>query len=148
MIIVIIWSNFTIGKLATRLPISLPCFLVVTLPWDNKSFESYLIFILFSSFRDKVIFVEEMINRKHTVVCFGMTIDFSGCAINVRFWLSQWWSWHCQGKTCRYLLSDMSHLYNPQNNVLWWCCAQDLDNKFHWPQEGLNCKSLTYEVVT
>ena len=29
------------------------------------------------------------------------------------------------------------------------CCAQIyLDHKFQWPQEGLNCESLAYEVVT
>ena len=48
-------SNVTAGKLAIRLPISLASFLIVTLLQDNIFFESFLIFVFYSSVRDKFL---------------------------------------------------------------------------------------------
>ena len=57
-----------------KLPIILASFLVVTMVQDNISFESSLNFVFFSSVRGKVILMENMINQKPTMVCFGMVL--------------------------------------------------------------------------
>ena len=63
--------NVTAGKVTVKLPINLASFLIVTMVQDNISFESSLNFVFFSSVRDKVILIENMINQKPTMVCLG-----------------------------------------------------------------------------
>ena len=70
--------NVTAGKVAAKLPISLGSFLIGTMVQDNISFESSLNFVFFSSVRDKVRLIENMISQKPTMVCFGMVLTSLG----------------------------------------------------------------------
>ena len=70
--------NVTAGKVAAKLPISLGSFLIGTMVQDNISFESSLNFVFYSSVRDKVRLIENMISQKPTMVCFGMVLTSLG----------------------------------------------------------------------